>query len=202
MKRGTRHFGLRAIVWLTRAGCVAGLWWNSRDSMHVLLLPGPGGQINALRVWFGKVAWISSRQGIGESRAWTVTHVSSSGAMEDDRSTLWGLHSKMPTDAPRGSRLMNLLSYQYLYLPADAVTLGGFTVTTAEGMQIEPQRDTVLIGSPLWFWTAVPLLFCGLNVRRAIVLIRRKRAGCCLICGYDLRASPDRCPECGTRLEN
>ena len=54
---------------------------------------------------------------------------------------------------------------------------------------------------PLWLPAA---LFCATlwvsyaPLRRRC---RRRKLGLCVSCGYDLRASKDRCPECGTIIE-
>jgi hypothetical protein len=57
------------------------------------------------------------------------------------------------------------------------------------------------VNLPMWSLAALsglgPTIFLGRGVN-AIRRRRRRRArGLCLRCGYDLRASPDRCPECG-----
>jgi len=53
---------------------------------------------------------------------------------------------------------------------------------------------------PLWVlvlvFAAPPI---GLVARRFVTLPQQRReAGCCPRCGYDLRATPRRCPECGS----
>ena len=56
--------------------------------------------------------------------------------------------------------------------------------------------DLIAIAIPHWLVTlllaVLPALYLG-----AAILSRSHRAGLCPKCGYDLRATPDRCPECG-----
>ena len=56
---------------------------------------------------------------------------------------------------------------------------------------------TLQIIAPHWF---VALLFGAIPAGRLVRLLRhhrRRTTGHCPICGYDLRSTPDRCPECG-----
>jgi hypothetical protein len=55
---------------------------------------------------------------------------------------------------------------------------------------------------PRWLTVATLALLPGLKLTHSAALLlrqsyRHKRQQC-VCCGYDLRASPDRCPECGT----
>jgi hypothetical protein len=60
--------------------------------------------------------------------------------------------------------------------------------------------------APFWFIAlaaaALPLSWTATQWRSRIQERRRKNIGLCPACGYDLRASPDRCPECGRPARN
>jgi hypothetical protein len=53
-----------------------------------------------------------------------------------------------------------------------------------------------VIAIPYWVLVATPLLIGAAAAK--LGSRRRHAAGMCRKCGYDLRATPDRCPECGT----
>jgi hypothetical protein len=53
------------------------------------------------------------------------------------------------------------------------------------------------IGVPHWSLALLFAILPVLRVRGATRSRRHHRAGRCPTCGYDLRATPDRCPECG-----
>ena len=54
----------------------------------------------------------------------------------------------------------------------------------------------IFVNVPYWFTAAIgalPMLLLVRAERRRRRIVR----GGCAVCGYDLRATPDRCPECG-----
>ena len=55
---------------------------------------------------------------------------------------------------------------------------------------------------PWWLPTALLLVLPAFWTIRFLRRNRRYRPGRCQSCGYDLRATPERCPECGTIPKN
>jgi hypothetical protein len=84
-------------------------------------------------------------------------------------------------------------------IPQGAHHLLGFGFLYNSGPQnfvgIQSQLREVGAWIPLWFLMPVCLAIAA----RSIYRLRRPQAqtGHCRRCGYDLRATPDRCPECG-----
>ncbi len=52
-------------------------------------------------------------------------------------------------------------------------------------------------GCPIWMVVLAIALIPASRVLLGLRAYRRGQAGRCASCGYDLRATPDRCPECG-----
>jgi len=82
-------------------------------------------------------------------------------------------------------------------VPPTVTRLGGFMDATVWQTAMNGQK---------WIDAHVPLLYVAtpfalMPAYRAIARRRKRRrrlTGHCVNCGYDLRGTPDRCPECGT----
>jgi hypothetical protein len=77
----------------------------------------------------------------------------------------------------------------YLSRPREAPAAGAGGVTRFTLSYV----DGLWMTCPHWFPCAVTGLLAALFAR----LLRRHQMGSCFSCGYDLRATPERCPECG-----
>jgi len=63
-----------------------------------------------------------------------------------------------------------------------------------------PTRRMTALAIPYWSFALLLLITPALALHRARRRQWRQRHRHCLACGYDLRASADRCPECGAAI--
>ena len=61
-------------------------------------------------------------------------------------------------------------------------------------------QDRWALGMPLWSFALLFACSPGLKLWLHIRQRKRERPGFCIHCGYDLRASKDKCPECGAAM--
>jgi hypothetical protein len=68
---------------------------------------------------------------------------------------------------------------------------------TGQAPSCDDVAQGLVVGIPFWFIAVLSQLPLALRVRQCIAL-RVRGPGHCVRCGYDLRATPERCPECGS----
>ena len=72
-------------------------------------------------------------------------------------------------------------------------------VSTRIAMALNVRPSAGALAVPYWSLQILFLIAPAVWLRRAIRQRKelRQASGLCSVCGYDLRATPDRCPECG-----
>jgi hypothetical protein len=130
-------------------------------------------------------------RGVGTARgAFTFGHVrvsdpSQLGWTPPPRGTSWRWMSDPVSSSGLYPRTWSWLGFARWDQPLNKNNGGGF----ARGFQV-----------PLWAIALLSAVAPALWLARAHLRsrqTRRRQAGLCPGCGYDLRASPERCPECG-----
>lgn len=154
------------------AGCCYGYWVQHNGNGTVVAIFGKGGRVGGLVSSRGQALLVITNVSIDARRAWTM-EVSQVG----DRDA----HA-----------LVDLLTGRAVFAKqygTFALLRGKFDEIADSGFVAVGVPHAVLVG--LIMLPALPWI-----VRRWRGW-RRRRAGLCLSCGYDLRHSPGRCPECG-----
>ena len=111
------------------------------------------------------------------------------------QATRWASHW------PGGRRPEEWPSREYFGLPEAErpwERLGLYARSSPGGVRFGPPSARIrTFGVPYWIPAAAAAALPLIWLRRVRRTARRRRDGQCARCGYDLRASPGRCPECG-----
>jgi hypothetical protein len=177
-------------VLLVLAALVGGLWIHSFYAGDALVFfAGGQGQLQAVGSVDGRVCIVLTNIAFGRERAWTALHLPRSVkdfAAEVDPDRL-DVHPALGSAGGTGGSPLG-----------DG--FHGFSIATSGAGVFPELPDSKVAYVTFPHWAAV-IALAGLTVWRVISPAARRRRrltrGLCVHCGYDLRASPERCPECG-----
>ncbi|HWE97016.1 MAG TPA: hypothetical protein VG269_23845 [Tepidisphaeraceae bacterium] len=154
-------------------------WYRSRHHVDIATFCTPAGYYQGLAAQHGGVLLFFSTIPGGKESAWETHHASTT---TDDQQYIDFRDSLFAPPAERFSHLGFRLAGGILTLTPQLIT-----------------RYTVL-ALPYWFLVIVFGILPLGPFRAAWQRHKRRRRGLCLACGYDIRASTDRCPECGAAI--
>jgi hypothetical protein len=184
MRRFARHlFTLCSALSLLLCVAVACVgvrsYWHSDAVVYV----GPSGHLG--------VQWLRGRI-VGARDNWGTPrrriHVES-----------WPVTDGVTWGDPNGATpaWLRRLQFDYEKYTASIAAVQGRPDDIGDDAEPPPVVYSSRIIGPLWpacvVFSIAPLIWSTRHFRKR----RRRRSGLCVSCGYDLRASPKRCPECG-----
>lgn len=189
MKR--RLFNAFAAMSMVLCLAVCGLWSRSywwRDDMFVNIGMQPVRNASGATAYFGmRSCNFGSRRGVVYANVHLLLN-RSAGLWDPPPGPLRWEHDRLPVgrlgrDGPLQPLLRFEFEHESLEVSANGATTSMFHVAL-----------------PHWFLSAMfalPAVATWVRRLQRRHRNRRANAGLCPRCGYDLRATPDRCPECG-----
>jgi hypothetical protein len=143
----------------------------------------------------GLTQWVFSNVPTG--RSWSWSHSSRA-----ETTLPFYMLNRPPSRVPPESFQVQMDSPARAFCASTAILApkeSGFGFASIGGRQsLLPNTHAFVVTVPHWF---VMVLVSIWPSRQLLLLARSRRRshrGQCRQCGYDLRATPDRCPECGT----
>ncbi len=153
--------------------------------------------VATLFLWRRSCDWADSVEWSGRSwsvRLWHADGVAQLTVAHDGSPDLSGVRT---SSSPSGNRT------DYRIPTCNRWGFGSFYMQTAgppHGHWRFGKRTLLILFTPHWLVAALLALAPGLAASQIWRSRTRAKSGLCTTCGYDLRASPAQCPECGTAV--
>jgi hypothetical protein len=195
------------VGWLAFCIVVGGFWWRSYGRADVGFVYLWGGRVQTISSARGGIGVSISNLACGGQRAFTVDWTGSDLVEWGELQRHWSVFpvAKHGTDVVAARFLTGREGSNW---PGTEYRWWRLSYTTSQRPQ-GPHSKTVADVPGAWQCSAVASywLVLAVGVLPALRPVlrwnrarRRRRQGRCVCCGYDLRATPERCPECGREV--